>query len=223
MSDEKAGLLSNKAHQYDPLWHVQTAVLVALVLQLVLPDRFVVGPRYLLPVLEALLLALLAITTPRLPEFRSTRRKLYAISLIALISGANIYSLQKVVMDLLAGGRISNGHQLILASINIFLTNIIIFGLWYWEMDGGGPGLRRGRPHHQRDFLYPQMRDAGMYPNWHPTFIDYLYLSYNNASTFGPGDTLPTSRRAKMLMLSQSMVSVTTLVLVAARAIGILS
>ena len=223
MSASKTGFFANKQHAYDPIWHVQLAVLLAMALQLLLPDRFVAGPRYMLPVLEALLLALLAVTTPRLPEYRSTRRKLYAISLIAIISAANIFSLQKVVTDLLVGGQISNGQQLILASINIFLTNIIIFGLWYWEMDGGGPGLRRGRPHHQRDFLYPQMRDSGLYPDWHPTFIDYLYLSYNNASTFGPSDTLPTSRRAKMLMLAQSAVSVTTLVLVAARAVGILS
>lgn len=223
MSESKTGLFSNKNHEYDPLWHVQLAVLAALALQLVLPDRFVAGPRYLLPVLEALLLGLLIITTPRLPEYRSTRRKLYAISLIALISAANIYSLQKVLVDLLTGGRISNGQELILASINIFLTNIIIFGLWYWEMDGGGPGLRRGRPHHQRDFQFPQMRDNDVYQGWHPTFIDYLYVSYTNAATFGPGDTFPLSRRGKMLMLVQSVVSVATLVLVAARAVGILS
>jgi uncharacterized membrane protein len=223
MSTTKEGWFTNKAHAYDPVWHVQLAVLLALALQVLLPDRFVAGPRYLLPILEALLLALVAVTTPRLPEYRSTRRKFYVIALIALISAANIYSLQRVVSDLLTGGHISSGQQLILASINIFLTNIIIFGMWYWEMDGGGPGLRRGRPHHQRDFLYPQMRDTSLYPSWHPTFIDYLYLSYNNASTFGPGDTLPTSRRAKMLMLIQSLVSLSTLVLVAARAVGILA
>ena len=223
MSADKNGLFSNKAHAYDPVWHVQLAVLLALALQLLLPDRFVAGPRYFLPVLEALLLGLLAVTTPRLPEYRSTRRKLYAISLIAIISAANIFSLEKVVSDLLAGGRIINGTQLILASVNIFLTNVIIIGLWYWEMDGGGPGLRRGRPHHQRDFLFPQMRELQNYPGWHPTFVDYLYLSYNNATTFGPSDALPLSRRAKMLMLVQSLVSLSTLVLVAARAVGILS
>ena len=215
-------LLANKAHAYDPVWHVQLAVLVALLLQLVLPDRFTVGPKYALAILEAILLLLLAVTTPKLPVFRSATRRINALILIFLISAANIYSLWRVA-EVLLGGSVTDGRGLILAAINIYITNIIIFGMWYWELDGGGPGQRRRVAHTERDFLFPQMNMPQPDANWHPTFLDYLYVSATNATAFSPTDTMPLSRRAKMLMLAQSVVSLITIALVAARAVNILS
>lgn len=215
--------LGNKHHDFDPVWHVQLVVLLALVLQLLLPDQFVVGPRYILPVLEAVLLVALAVTTPRTGVFHSMSRRLNALTLIALISVANIYALARVVAELLATGNISNGRELILTSLNIYLTNVIIFGLWYWEMDGGGPGERRRLPHAERDFLYPQMASNKLDKDWHPTFVDYLYVSATNATAFSPTDTMPLTRRAKLLMLVQATVSLITIALVAARAVNILS
>ena len=215
-------LLANKNHPFDPVWHVQLAVLGALVLQVVLPDRFAANPKYLVAALEAAFLLLLAVTTPRLPEFTSVTRKANAIGLIALIGASNIYSLVLVVGQLLSHTGVVSGTELIIASINIYATNIIIFGLLYWELDGGGPGRRRGLAHHERDFLYPQTTLHTPASQWHPTFIDYLYVSATNATAFSPTDTMPLTRRAKMLMLLQSLVSLTTLALVAARAVNIL-
>ena len=212
-----------RSHAFDPIWHVQAAVVAALVLQLSLPDQFSAGPRAVLPLLEALLLLALVLSTPRLPVFESRLRRIVSIALIALVSLANVYALARVAQQLLAGGRISNGRELILAALNIYLTNVIAFGLWYWEMDGGGPGRRRARQVHERDFAFPQMTTPDLCKAWHPTFLDYLYVSATNAMAFSPTDTLPLTLRAKMLMLLQSVASLTALALVAARAVNILN
>jgi len=207
----------------EPLWHVQLAVLAALVLQLVLPDAFVAGPRYVLPILEALLLVALVITTPREPIFRSVARRVNALTLVALITLANIYALQRLVHALLASGSVTDGHALILTSINIYLTNIIIFGLWFWELDGGGHGSRQAKTPAERDFLFPQMATPELAPHgWRPVFLDYFYVSITNATAFSPTDTLPLTLRAKLLMTIQSFVSLVTIALVAARAVNIL-
>ncbi len=199
-------------------------MVVAIGLQLALPDRFSVGTRYLIPVLEILLLTALSFTTPRERIFRSLVRRVNVLLLIAITSAGNAYSLGIITRQLLTGGHLADGRALILAAINIFLTNIIIFGLWYWEMDGGGPGERQRIQKYEQDFLFPQHHNEDYkHPDWRPTFVDYLYVSSTNAMTFGPADTKPLSRRAKMLMLLQSTISLVVVALVAARAVGILN
>ncbi|OVE79137.1 hypothetical protein BVY00_01100 [bacterium G20] len=135
----KAESINAKIHQKDPIWHVQLTLLAALILQITLPDKFVAGPRYVLPFLEAVLLLSLLATTQRVALLKSVLRRINIIGLIALISVANIYALQRLSHELLVGGKVSNGHALIRAAINIYLTNIIVFALLYWEIDGGGP------------------------------------------------------------------------------------
>lgn len=207
----------------EPLWHVQLAVAFALLLQILLPDQLVAGPRYVLPCLEALLLVALVITTPKEPVFRSILRRVNAITLVAVISLANIYSVERLASQLLRGGVINDGRTLILAAINIYLTNIIIFALWYWELDAGGHGVRQTKQIHERDFMFPQQSTPVLAPKgWEPTFMDYLYVSITNAAAFSPTDTMPLTRRAKLLMTVQSMVSLVTIALVAARAVNIL-
>lgn len=217
-------MLQNRHLPHDPVWPVQLAMLVAIILQLALPDTFSHELRYAIPAVELLLLVALSFTTPKEKIFRSITRRVNVLLLIALTSAANAYSLGVITHKLLAGGHLSNGRDLILASINIFLTNIIIFGLWYWEMDGGGPGERQRIEKYQQDFLFPQHHNEDYkHPDWRPTFLDYLYVASTNAMTFGPADTKPLSRRAKMLMLLQSMISLIVVALVAARAVGILN
>ncbi len=216
-------LLRNKHREHDPVWHVQIAMLIALVLQIALPHDFVVGSRYAVPLVELLLLAALSLTTPREKIFHSLARRVNAISLVVVASLANIYSLSVVVDKLLAGSQSADGRSLILAAINIYLTNIIIFALWYWEMDGGGPGERQRIKSYDQDFLFPQhQNETYRHPAWRPTFIDYLYVSSTNAMAFSPTDTMPLSRRSKLLMLIQAVISLITIALVAARAVNIL-
>lgn len=219
-------ILKNKHHDSDPVWHVQVTMLFAIGLQLLLPNRFSVGSRYLIPCIEALLLLALSFTTPREPVFRSTLRRINVILLIIVTSAANIYSLSVVADQLLQGkNSTATGHNLILAAVNIYLTNIIVFGLLYWELDGGGPGLRRKAPKRDLDFWFPQQvaSEGEAQPHWKPTFTDYLYTSSTNAMAFSPTDTLPVSRRAKMLMLTQAAIALVAIALVAARAVNILT
>jgi uncharacterized membrane protein len=135
---------------------------------------------------------------------------------------ANTYSLYRVANQLLEG-KISNGRDLVLTALNIFLTNIVVFALLYWEMDGGGPGKRKIAKNHERDFLFPQhnLTDSES-KKWIPTFVDYFYVSSTNAMAFSPTDAMPLSRRIKMLMLTQSIVSLTTIALIISRAVNIL-
>jgi uncharacterized membrane protein len=218
------GFFKNKHHPIDPIWHVQVAMLIAIVLQLVLPDKFLVAPRYFIPAVEVLLLAALSFTTPKERIFKSITRRVNVFLLIAVTSVANGYALATVANQLLEGGHAAtNGRALILAAINIYITNIIIFALWYWEMDGGGPGERQRIERYEQDFLFPQhQNESYKHPEWKPTFTDYLYVSSTNAMAFSPTDTMPLSRRAKVLMLLQASLSLVAIALVAARAVNIL-
>ena len=119
--------------------------------------------------------------------------------------------------------RVTNGHELIIAGSEIWLTNVLIFALWYWEVDRGGPGVRAAGLDGQPDFLFPQMTDESeLYPGWRPQFVDYLYVSLTNATAFSPTDTMPLSVQAKMIMGLQSLISLVTIGLVVSRAVNIL-
>jgi len=105
----------------------------------------------------------------------------------------------------------------------IYLTNIVVFGIWYWELDRGGPFARGAAQDPYPDFLFPQMENPALaLPEWSPRFIDYLYVSFTNAVAFSPTDTMPLSRWAKTLMALQSDVAVSTIALALARAVNIL-
>jgi uncharacterized membrane protein len=206
----------------EPNWPAQVTVLVAIGLQLLLPSRLTVGPSWLLPVLEAALLVGLAIASPRQLEGEHARRRRLALALIGLVSVANTVSLVLLSRQLLHHSS-PNGRQLIVSGALIWLTNVLIFGLWYWEIDRGGPGKRAAGRDEEPDFLYPQMNDDRVQPaNWRPQFIDYLYVSLTNAAAFSPTDTMPLTPTAKSIMGAQSIVSLVTIGLVISRSINIL-
>lgn len=199
-------------------------MLCALALQVTLPDALILGPRAILPVLELLLLIPLTVVKPRRHHTDSTAVRYASIVLIALVNLANIGSLILLAHDVVTGRQVV-GHQLIAASIQIWLTNVLIFGLWFWELDRGGPGSRTLKDPPPPDFLYPQMTDptACEVRGWRPNFIDYLYVSLTNATAFSPTDTMPLSTKIKAIMALQSLASLITVVLVAARAVNILT
>jgi len=194
----------------------------AIALQLLLPDRLTAGPSWLLPALEAALLVGLVVATPRELEHEHLLRRRVALGLTALVSAANITSLALLTHELLHHGS-PNGRELIVSGALIWLTNVIIFGLWYWETDRGGPGRRAAGHDAPPDFLFPQMQDDQIEPlDWRPGFIDYLYVSLTNATAFSPTDTMPLSVTAKSMMGLQSIVSLVTIGLVVSRAVNIL-
>jgi uncharacterized membrane protein len=206
----------------EPLWPALASVLFAIALQLLLPKRLTAGPPWLLPALEAALLVGLALASPKELEHEHRVRRTVAIGLTALVTAANITSLALLTHQLLHHGS-PNGRQLIIAGSLIWLTNVLIFGLWYWETDRGGPGRRAGGHDGPPDFLFPQMNDDRIEPaNWRPQFIDYLYVSLTNALALSPTDTMPLSPMAKSIMGIQSLVSLVTIGLIVARAVNIL-
>ncbi len=212
--------------KHDPFWGPQLIVLAAIALDLSLPEKLTIGPNWLLPSFEGLLLLALLIASPH-PRMRHspTRRKL-AVTLIAFVSLVNVVSLVLLIHYLLhhTASR-GEGRPLILAGIVLWVTNVLLFGLWYWELDRGGPIDRAMRPDAFPDFLFPQMTDAAKFapPGWMPDLLDYLYLSFTNATAFSPTDTMPLSRRAKLLMTAQALSALLTIGLIVARAVNILT
>ena len=205
-------------------WPVVAAVLVAILLQLVLPNRVVVGlgARALVPAIEGVLLLVLLITNPGRLSTEQRRLRLLGIALIALVSIANTVSLIELIHALLYDTKTA-GRPLVYASAPIWLTNVIAFGLWYWELDRGGPARRALSTHSRPDFLFPQMGARGSDPTWTPDFSDYLYTSFTNGTAFSPTDTMPLTRWAKLLMAVQSMASLVTVAIVVSRAVNILN
>ena len=211
-------------------WPVLIALVVAIVLQGVIPRRYTFAflPHWLLISLEALLLIVLLVLNPvRLT--RSTRLgKTASLVLLAAITADNTAS--AAVLDYhIINGTVSKDAGVLLGSgAAIFVTNIIAFGIWYWEIDRGGPFRRAGvdqdpTPHYP-DFMFPQMINPKVAsPAWEPRFIDYLYVSATNVMAFSPTDTMPLSRRSKVLMTVQAVVAVSTLALVFARAVNVLA
>jgi uncharacterized membrane protein len=200
----------------------QAVVLAAIGLQLALPERLTVGPTWLLPALEGALLIGLSLATPSELEHEHRRRRRAALSLTAFVSAANVYSLAALTHYLLHH-TVAEGRGLIVAGTLIWLTNFLIFGLWYWELDRGGPGRRAAGRDGPPDFLFPQMTDDQIEPlNWRPRLIDYLYVSLTNATAFSPTDTLPLSPMAKSVMGVQALVSLVTIGLIVARAVNVL-
>ncbi len=202
---------------------VAIAVGVAIALQMLLPNRLVIHPAWLLPALEGALGVGLIAANPRRISRTSTTLRTASVTLIALISLANAWSTAELVNGLVNGTEGENAGLLLARGASIYITNIIVFSLWYWEWDRGGPVARATAPRPYVDFLFPQMTVPDLTsPNWEPAYLDYLYLSFTNATAFSPTDVMPFSRWAKMLMLVQASIALLVVATVIARAVNIL-
>jgi len=212
------------------------AVIVAAILYARLPDKYISSgsfaalrvARIAVPTLIILLLAPLFLAAPR-SHARGSQligrlwRRRVVLGLIALISAANAASIILLVHYIITGRQLG-GHELVLASINIWWTNVIVFSLWFWQLDGGGPSKRvAGQTGRDRDFLFPQLENPEHAPaGWRPMYLDYLYTSFTNAAAFSPTDVLPLTGWAKLLMLVESGASLLTLIMVASRAVNVI-
>ncbi|AGB23260.1 hypothetical protein Mycsm_02936 [Mycobacterium sp. JS623] len=232
---KRAERMASGAERHIPSWlrpgdpesrlPVLIALIAAIGLQLAIPKSYTVVPRWPLIALELLLLGVLTWLNP-LRLTNATRLGRYAtLVLLAAITLDN--TLSAVLLDIrILSGEVSNKPAVLLGSGGaIFVTNIIVFGIWYWELDRGGPFARRAGEQPYPDFMFPQMDpDTAklVKPGWRPTFVDYLYVSLTNAMAFSPTDTMPLARWAKGMMAVQSLVAVTTIALVIARAVNVL-
>ncbi len=205
----------------EPRWPASLALLSCVGLYVILPNRLVVGPRWILPVLIALPLIPLSARRHRHPN-ESPHVRRATLSLIGLVTLANVASMALLVHHLL-NAQVKQGRNLIYAAVSVWLTNVIVYGLWFWEIDRGGPQLRAGGPERLPDLQFPQMENPQYAPkDWRPRFTDYLYTSFANGTSFAPADAMPLTLLAKSLFLGESIVSLVTIAVVAARAVNIL-
>ncbi len=199
------------------------AILAAVALQLAIPAKYGLHPRWLLPALELVLLAALTVLNPVRLTRSTTAGRYASLALVVAITIDNAFSAGFLDYDILTGKASGDAVKLLASGIAVYLTNIVAFGIWYWELDRGGPFARRAASDPYPDFLFPQMENPTLAPPaWAPPFLDYLYVSLTNVVAFSPTDTMPLSRWAKTLMAGQSIVSVTTTALVIARAVNVL-
>jgi len=222
--------------RHEPRWHASLAVIAAMLLYITLPPRLTIGPTWIAPVLVLVVLIPLSIFAPH--RHIETRRSRFAS--IVLIVIVNFFNLASVLL-LIASFFRPEAHALrqpgflLRIGSQIWFTNILVFALWYWELDGDGPDARAHANSAadvvNADFLFPQMEMAitgGGLPNcidprWKPQFFDYFYVAFTTATAFSPADVMPLSRWAKALMTAESLISLITIAIVLARAISLIA
>ncbi|WP_328998757.1 hypothetical protein OHA18_30440 [Kribbella sp. NBC_00709] len=206
-------------------WPASLAVVAVLILQLLVPPQINALPRWLMPALGLLLLVPLIYMNPFHLRRDEPWLRWVELVLLAVLVAVNAYYLAGMIF-FLNNGDANEGKVLVKSALLIWVTNVVAFGLWYWEIDRGGPFARA--PEHEReaeraDLLFPQMTvDLDGWKKWLPGFTDYLYVSFTNATAFSPTDTLPLTARTKMLMAVQSAIALLTIAIIAARAVNVL-
>jgi hypothetical protein len=206
----------------DPYWPAQLSVAATIALNLGLSEQITIGPTWLLAGVEAALLVALVVVAPARATTHSVGRRRFGLAVVGIVSLTNVVALVRLVHYLINGGTIG-GHQLILSGLVLWATNVLLFAVWYWEMDRGGPVSRFLRPDALPDLLFPQMGSPSLAPpGWRPGFGDYLYTSLTNSTAFSPTDTMPLTLTAKAVMGLQGVTALLTIGLVVARAVNIL-
>jgi len=206
-------------------WPLVALVLVILP-QVLVPGRMREGPPLIVPVIEAAaFLVLLAVAAKPGPVPRAARPLI--LSLFAVLVLANSAAAARLVVVVLRsppeGQAPPSVTQLLVGAGIVLATNIVTFGLLYWQLHSGGPSGRLVHSESYPDFQFPQTGTAGLAPpGWQPRFQDHLYVAYTNVVAFSPTDTLPLTHRVKGLMAIQSMISLAVLVVVSSRVINIL-
>jgi hypothetical protein len=206
-------------------WQVTLCVAVGIALQIAVPGRLVLlRPVWVLPALQGALLVVLITANPHRINRESRALRLLGLTLAGLLSFANAWSVERLVVGLVRGTEGNDAKSLLITGGAIWLTNVVVFALWYWEFDRGGPVARALATKPYPDFQFVQMVSPPeiVPPNWEPAFADYLYLAFTNAAAFSPTDVMPLSRWAKMAMTVQSVISIITVALVIARAVNVL-
>jgi hypothetical protein len=204
-------------------WPMATAVLVATVLFVVTPHRGRVPGWWVGPVLQLLLLGLLIAQDPGRIDRRSPALRRLMMALLTIMTLGTALSVTILAVDILVGVADVTATVLLGRGAAIWVENVIVFSLWYWQLDRGGPAERAAGAPIPPSFAFPENATPELAPaGWRPAYPDYLYLAYTNATAFSPTDTLPVRRWAKLTMMVQSTLSLVIAILVLARAINIL-
>ena len=209
-------------HEGELRWPVSLVVLATMGFQYALPEYLRLPFREVFFGVEALLLVALFALDPHRISHHQRRTRLLSLTLNGILTVANVGSVAKLITALVSG-EVKQASDLLVAGGSIWFINVVIFSLWFWELDRGGPGHRAQATHPYPAFFFPQMSESDLAPKkWHANYFDYLYISVTNSTAFSPTDVLPLKRWAKALMMLQSIVSLVTIGLVIARAVNIL-
>jgi hypothetical protein len=213
-------------------WPAGIATLVSVGLYAALPNDLIVGPRFVIPVLEVALIAIVISENPVRLTRQTRRGRIASLAVLFVIMASNFVALVLLLRRLVQSGS-SAGGMLLLAALQIWLTNVVVFGLAYWQLDRGGPVARHHtdrRDVQPADFRFPQDEDqdtidevrkgSSAVAGWMPVYVDYFYVSLSNSSAFSPTDTMPLTSRAKLLMGAESTMALITSVVVIAKGVG---
>jgi uncharacterized membrane protein len=195
------------------------ALLVVGGLYAVLSEGLTIGPRAFLLAFVAVLLV--PLTTAHLRGSHRLARRI-SFGVIGFVTVAVVVSTVLLVSSALSAG--TSAPALLRDAALLWIINVATFSVWYWETDGGGPARRSGERYRSQDFLFPQMNlGGGIARGWSPGFLDYLFFAFNTSTAFSPTDTAVLSRRAKVLMMMQALLSLVILAVLVSRAINALA
>lgn len=200
------------------------AVLTVGALRLALPEGFALLPTWVFEALLLMFLAVLVIGDPGRVDRERPWLRVTTELMIGLIAVTNAVAVGRLVVGILDNAAFSTAPDLLRVGGVVWVTNVLTFALWFWDLDAGGAAARaNGSPNHPVGFIFPEYTNPDLVePGWFPRFVDYLALSFNTAMAFSPTDVAAVRPWAKLLLMAESMVSLLVAVLVLARAINIL-
>jgi hypothetical protein len=213
----------------EPRWQLAAAlgafIVITIVLRIIVPERESIGPEWLVPALEIGLLALLLAADPARVSGRRHWLRKASIVLVSLLAVVVFAATGKLIVNLIQGSKVTNSADSLLASgALIYIGNILVFSLLYWLLDSGGPLARFRHEHEYPDFAFSQQLSPELAPpGWRPQYVDYLILGLTTNTAFSPTDVMPMARWAKITMALQSLIALSVLGLVIARAVNVFS
>jgi len=204
-------------------WPMAITLIVAMALPFLLPPKYSLGPRWIIPVIEALFLVALIVADPGRIDRRSTFVRALSLGLVVILVAGAAGVTVRLVIDLVRGGpETSSPSGLLRIGAVVWLYVVITFSFLYWELDGGGPEERARATPKYPDLAFPEhLNPRVTRPGWRPEFFDYLYLGFTDSTAFSPTDVMPLARWAKLAMATQAAASLVILGLVIARAVNI--
>jgi len=206
-------------------WPVALAIIAVAFLHVILPARYRVQPAWVVPAVLLALLAVLIAGDPGRIDRQKTWLRIVTGFAIAFITLANLFAAVRLVVDILTSNKlyVNNPGGLLAVGGVIWVTNVVAFGLWYWDLDRGGAAARAHHPDRNPAFVFPEMQHTDyVAAAWVPKFIDYLSLAFWTAMAFSPTDTSAIKPWSKLLMMLEAAASLALAALVIARAINIL-
>jgi uncharacterized membrane protein len=203
-------------------WPSAVCVAVLMGLQWSMPERLSLGPRWLLPIVEVILIGVLMAVNPRRIEPGRGWLRHLSLLLLGVAGLGTAWAVARLIGDIVGGHQPGGAAELLTGGGAVWLSNVLVFAVGYWEADRGGPISRALGEQQQPDLLFPQMGVPELARDWEPEFVDYLYLAFTNSTAFSPTDTLPLSRWIKAVMMLQAVLSLLIAALVVAKAVNAL-